>query len=298
MTSPRALLNAWQLPPKKSLGQNFLSEPSTAQMIVDRAAVGPQDVVLEIGAGLGALTVPLAKRAGRTIAVETDGRLLELLKTELRVHAVSKVDVIQEDILKVDIAKIADAMGRRLVVMGNLPYHISSQIVVRLISEREWVDRAVVMVQREMAQRLMAAPGGKDYGRLTAMLHYCADVCSAAVVRANQFYPRPKVDSEVIEIQFHHPPVHIVEDETFLFKVIKAAFGQRRKTLKNALAGSELHMSPNQAREALNAAGIAPERRAETLSVVEFIELAEEVKAQRQRGTEAQRHKGTRAQRE
>ncbi len=274
MTSPRTLLNEWQLPPKKSLGQNFLSDPSTAGMIVDRAKIGHKDAVLEIGAGLGALTAPLARRAGRVTAVETDNRLIDLLKTELRRRDLLNVELIEADILKVDIAGIARSAGRRLAVMGNLPYHISSQIVVRLIAERESVDRAVVMIQREMAQRLMAAPGGRDYGRLTAMLRYCADIRSVAVVRAHRFYPRPKVDSEVVEIVFHHPPVHIAEDEAFLFKVIKAAFGQRRKTLKNALAGSELHLTPAQAQQALKAAGIAPDRRAETLSVEEFVTLS------------------------
>ncbi len=278
MTSPRMLLNAWRLDPKKSLGQNFLADPSTAEMIADRAGIVPEDAVLEIGAGLGALTVPVARRAGRVVAVETDGRLLELLKTELRVHGLDNVDLLQADILKVDMGKIAEAAGRRLVVMGNLPYHISSQIVVKLIQDREWVDRAVAMIQREMARRLMAAPGAKDYGRLTAMLRYCADIKSAAVVRAHLFHPRPKVDSEVVAIDFHHPPVHTAQDEAFLFKVIKAAFGQRRKTLKNALSGSELKMSPTEARNALEAAGIDPARRAETVGVGEFIGLSEKIK--------------------
>lgn len=281
MTSPRALLNAWQLLPKKSLGQNFLSDPSVAAMIVDRARIGPEDAVLEIGAGLGALTAPLARRAGRITAVETDGRLLQLLRTELHLHRFDNVVLLEEDILKVDIQEMAKRSGRPLVVMGNLPYHISSQIVVRLIEARESVSRAVVMIQREMAQRLMASPGNRDYGRLTVMLRYCADIRSVAVVRADRFYPRPKVDSEVVGIDFHHPPQSIAEDEAFLFRVIKAAFGQRRKTLKNALSGSDLHLSAAAAREALEAAGIAPERRAETLSVAEFIALAEGVKGER-----------------
>ena len=298
MTSPRALLNAWRLDPKKSLGQNFLADPSTAEMIADRAGIGPEDAVLEIGAGLGALTIPVARRAGRVAAVETDGRLLDLLKTELRVHGLDNVDLLEADILKVDIGGIAEKAGRRLVVMGNLPYHISSQIVVKLIQDREWVDRAVAMIQREMARRLMAVPGTKDYGRLTAMLRYCAGIKSAAVVRAHLFHPRPKVDSEVVAIDFHHPPLHAADDEAFLFQVIKAAFGQRRKTLKNALSGSELRMSPNEARNALEAAGIDPERRAETVSVGEFIELAEKVKGQRDKGTEGQRDRGTEGQRE
>jgi 16S rRNA (adenine1518-N6/adenine1519-N6)-dimethyltransferase len=282
MTSPRSLLKAWQLLPKKSLGQNFLSDPAIAEMIAERAKIGAGEAVLEIGAGLGALTAPLARRAGRVTAVETDRRLLDLLRTELRARRIDNVDLLEADILRVDIPRIATASDRGLVVTGNLPYHISSQIVVQLIQARESVDRAVVMIQREMAQRLMAVPGTKDYGRLTVMLGYCADIRSVAVVRADRFYPRPKVDSEVVAIDFHHPPALLAEDEPFLFLVIKAAFGKRRKTLKNALSGSELQLSPTAARDALEAAGIDPARRAETVSVGEFVGLAGEVKAQRE----------------
>ncbi len=289
MTSPRALLKAWQLPPKKSLGQNFLSDPSVAEMIAERAKIGAEDAVLEIGAGLGALTAPLARRAGRVTAVETDRRLLDLLRTELRARRIDNVDLLEADILRVDIRPLAKASGRSLVVTGNLPYHISSQIIVQLIQARESVRRAVVMIQREMAQRLMAVPGSKDYGRLTVMLRYCADIRSVAVVRSDRFYPRPKVDSEVVAIDFHHPPPLPAEDEPFLFLVIKAAFGKRRKTLKNALSGSELQLSPTEARDALEAAGIDPARRAETVSVGEFVGLSEKIEAQRHKGTEAQR---------
>lgn len=277
MTSPRALLNAWRLLPKKSLGQNFLADPSTAKMIVDRANISPSETVLEIGAGLGALTIPLARQAKQVTSVETDGRLMDLLKTELAADDIANVDLLQADILKTDIAAIAQKTERRLVVTGNLPYHISSQIIVRLISERASVERAAVMLQQEMARRLMASPGGKDYGRLTVMLRYCADIRSLAVVKANLFHPRPRVDSEVVEIIFHHPPVHVTTDEAFLFKIIKAAFGQRRKTLKNALSGNELRLSPAQAQNSLETAGIAPHRRAETLAVGEFIELSKAI---------------------
>lgn len=280
MTSPRTLLKAWNLQPKKQLGQNFLADPSTANMIVDRAGIGPEEVVLEIGAGLGALTVPAARRAQRVFAVETDDRLIGLLETELLAHHITNTTVLKQDILKFNLPEFLrkERIPGRLVVLGNLPYNVSSQVVVRLIGAKEGVDRAAMMFQRELAQRLLADPGGRDYGRLTAMLRYCADVEPLARVNAPLFYPRPKVDSEVLMIRFREKPEYPAEDEAFLFRVIKAAFGQRRKNLKNALSGSDLRLAPEKARAALEAAGIDPVRRAETLTVKEFVDLSHQVR--------------------
>ena len=280
MTSPRSLLKAWNLQPKKQLGQNFLADPSTANMIVNRAGIGPEEVVLEIGAGLGALTIPAARAAKRLYAVETDDRLTGLLETELLAHAVTNARVLKEDILKFDLGAFIrkEAIPDRLVVLGNLPYNVSSQVVVRLIGAREGIHRAAMMFQRELALRLLAEPGGKDYGRLTAMLRYCADIEPLARVNAPLFYPRPKVDSEVLMIRFRETPAYPAEDEGFLFRVIKAAFGQRRKNLKNALSGSDLGIRPGTARTALEAAGIDPIRRAETLSIPEFVDLSRRIR--------------------
>ncbi len=276
MTSPRTLLQAWNLKPKRQLGQNFLSDPSTPEMIVRRAGIDPSDPVLEIGPGLGALTIPLARAAARVWAVETDAALVDLLRTELLVHRIENVTVIKEDVLRFSIPDFFRDIDseRKLTVMGNLPYNISSQVLVRLIEGRAAVSRAVLMLQKEMAERLLASPGSKTYGRLTVMLRYCADVTSLAVIRANLFFPRPRIESEVLEIRFRAEPEYPAEEEAFLFDVIKAAFGQRRKTLRNALAGSQFRISPDVARAALEAAEIAPERRAETLSVREFVDLS------------------------
>ncbi len=283
MTSPRSLLKAWNLQPKKQLGQNFLADPSTANMIVNRAGIGPEEVVLEIGAGLGALTIPAARAAKRLYAVETDDRLIGLLGTELLAHGVTNATVLKQDILKFDLGAFIreEAISGRLVVLGNLPYNVSSQVVVRLIGAREGVDRAAMMFQHELARRLLAEPGGKDYGRLTAMLRYCADIEPLARVNAPLFYPRPKVDSEVLMIRFRKTPAYPAEDEGFLFRVIKAAFGQRRKNLKNALSGSDLRIRPDTARAALEAAGIDPIRRAETLTIPEFVELSRRIQGLR-----------------
>ncbi len=274
MTSPRTLLSAWNLRAKKQFGQNFLADPSTAEMIVTRSQIVPEDIVLEIGAGLGALTIPAARVAQKVYAVDRDPRMIRLLKTELLANRLSNVRVIEENILKVDIEALAEDDHRQLVVMGNLPYNISSQILVQLIQSRKVVDRAILMFQKELAQRITAPPGCKDYGRLTAMLRYCSDIRRLANVGASLFFPRPKVDSEVIEVKFKDSPEHPADNEGFLFKTIKAAFGQRRKTLRNALAGSALRLDNETVATALKDAGIDSSRRAETLETEEFVRLS------------------------
>lgn len=273
MSSPSTLMKAWDLRPKKQLGQNFLSDPSTARMIVSRAGISPEDIALEIGAGLGAITVPLGQTAARVYAVEKDAQLIEMLKTELTLYQVRNVTVLNQNILKVDIPAIAGQAGRPLVVFGNLPYNISSQVMVQLISARHCLSRCFLMFQKELAERLTASPGTKDYGRLTAMLQYCAAVKPLATVKAALFYPKPKIDSEVIEIDFTRGPGFSVADETFFFLVIKAAFSKRRKTLKNSLSESVLQMETETISKGLDNAAIDPTRRAETLSPKEFVSL-------------------------
>lgn len=274
MTSPRILLAAYQLRPKKQLGQNFIVDPAFAEMIVQRAGISPEDIILEIGAGLGALTLPLARKAKKIFAVEKDRQLIELLNTEILAGNLSNISIIEQDILSLDIEALAKDAGRKIVVMGNLPYNISSQILVQLIRSREAVSRAVLMFQKELARRITARRGSKDYGRLTVMLRYSSDIRKLVDVKASLFYPKPKVDSEILELKFKKEIDPKATDETFLFKIIKAGFGNRRKTLKNALAASELGMDADTAKIVLEAAGIDPIRRAETLTVEEFVKLS------------------------
>jgi 16S rRNA (adenine1518-N6/adenine1519-N6)-dimethyltransferase len=273
MTSPATLMKARDLHPKKQLGQNFLSDPSTAKMIISRAGVSSEDIALEIGAGLGAITVPLGQTVAGVYAVEKDTQLIEMLKTELALYKIQNVTVLNQNILKVDIPAIARQAGRPLIVFGNLPYNISSQVMVQLISMRRCLSRCFLMFQKELAERLAASPGTKDYGRLSAMLQYCATVKPLATVNAALFYPKPKIDSEVIEIDFTRGPDFSVPDEAFFFLVIKAAFSKRRKTLKNALSKSVLQMETEMVSKGLNDAAIDPTRRAETLSAEEFVRL-------------------------
>jgi 16S rRNA (adenine1518-N6/adenine1519-N6)-dimethyltransferase len=277
MTSPQTLLKAWNLQARKELGQNFLKEPQVAERIVDRAALTSDTVVLEIGAGLGILTVAAARKAGKVIAVEKDRQLVPLLNVEMQVHGFTHVQIREENILALPLEKLVGSESPPLVVIGNLPYNISSQVVVKLIQERRLVDRAVLMFQKELAERLCAGPGTKVYGRLSVILQYCADLTPLFDVRATQFHPRPKVDSAVLGIQFKTRIERPVDDEQLLTRVVQAAFGQRRKTLRNALSAGLLPLDAAAAESLLEASGIDPRRRAETLSVDEFVTLTNHV---------------------
>lgn len=274
MTAPRKLLTAWNLKARKELGQNFLNDPSFARMLVAQSQLSKEDVVLEIGAGLGALTIPIANIAGKVYAIEKDIDLIALLKTELLVAGLSNVTILRKDILTVDLNELVADAGRKLVVMGNLPYNISSQVLVQLIKGRRGIRRAILMFQKELAERICAPSGIKAYGRLSVMLSYCAEIKSVSSVSAQSFFPRPKVDSRLLEIRFKQKPTYPAKSEALLFEVIKTAFGKRRKTLKNALIGNELQLDAYTAHFFLKQAGIDPVRRAETLSVDEFVCLS------------------------
>ena len=273
MTTPRTLLAAWNLRPKKYMGQNFLSDPSTAETIISRAQLLPTDVVVEIGAGLGALTIALARVVKKVYAVEKDRQLVTLLKTELLANRISNCQIIANNILHMDLDAFTASIGRKITVIGNLPFGISSQILIKLIQSRHVIERAILMFQKELAQRITAQPGGRDYGRITAMLRYCADLRVLANIKAAVFYPPPKVDSTVVDIRFKSTAMYGPHSEAMLFAVIKAAFGNRRKTLKNALAASNLGIDSQATLAAMKSAGIDPARRAETLKPEEFVSL-------------------------
>jgi len=274
MTSPKVLLAAHDIHPKKQFGQNFIVDPVFSETIVRRAGIASEDIILEIGAGLGALTIPLARKAKKIFAVERDPRIVRILNTQILVGGVENVSVIEKDILVLDIDALSRDAGGKIVVMGNLPYNISSQILVRLIHSRKCISRAVLMFQKELSQRITAKVGNKNYGRLSVMLRYCSDIKKLIDVKATLFYPKPKVDSEILELKFKKQIEDRATDETFLFKLIKAGFGNRRKTLKNALVASELGIDAVTAMRMLEESGINPVRRAETLTVEEFVKLS------------------------
>lgn len=275
MLSMPMLLKIGGLKPKKQFGQNFLQDLSSAEMIVNKAGIGADDTVLEIGPGLGTFTVALGRAANSVIAVEKDAQLLPLLTMQLiDCDLVHKVEVVEADILRFDLKSRFEALPRKGVVCGNLPYNISSQILVMLIENRQYIAKAVLMFQKELADRIAAPPGKKDYGRISAMLQYCADIKPLATLKPPSFLPPPKVDSCVVEINFKDELPYPPHSEQWLFRVIKGSFGNRRKTLRNSLSASGLGLTGKEAGVLLQQCNIDPERRAETLSPAEFVDLA------------------------
>jgi len=208
------------------------------------------------------------------LAIEKDVRFKDLLKAEILLNRLSNVDILEYNILEFDIPGWARQQEKKIVIAGNLPYNISSQILIQLIRSRRLLKKAVVMLQKEPALRIMEPPGSKQYGRLSVMMQYCAVVKKILDIRSDQFFPRPKIDSVVLLIEFRENIELATKDELFFFKVVKTAFGQRRKTLKNALKGSELHLDADSAKMVLDKANINPGRRAESLGVDEFVRLS------------------------
>jgi 16S rRNA (adenine1518-N6/adenine1519-N6)-dimethyltransferase len=277
MTSPKKLLSSVNLFPKRKLGQNFLADPAISEMIVARSKIHRKDIVLEIGAGLGSLTVSLAQTAKKVYAVEIDHSILPLLKSEVDSNSLDNVIILEDNILRLDLNTIAKDENCKLMVFGNLPYGISSQILIRLITQKHLISRCILMFQKELAQRISSSPGSKKYGGISVILQYCADIRSVVEVDASHFYPKPRVSSEVVEIMFKNTPVLQAKSEVVLHRVIKTAFSKRRKILKNAVAGSDLFDTAEHAKTILENVGIDPHRRAETLSVEEFVKLSNAV---------------------
>lgn len=258
------------------LGQHFLRHPGALARIVAAAELSAADTVVEVGAGTGILTAALAAAAGRVLAVEVDRRLIPRLKERLAAHGLANVEVVEQDILAFDLEGAAERFGP-LKVVGNLPYSISSPVVFRLLELRRFVPLAVLMFQREVAARLAAPPGGKDYGILTVLVQQAARVEWVMELEPKHFQPPPNVRSAVMKLVFPPEPPCPVADAALFARVVKAAFGQRRKTLHNALRA--LGLPPEELDQLLSAAGIAPGLRAERLSVADFARLADRLAA-------------------
>lgn len=277
MKSIRQQLKASNLAPKKKLGQNFLVHRDTAERIIDLAGISRENTIIELGVGLGALTIPLADRARQVIGLELDGGIIKWWQTEGNIP--ENVTLLHQDLLKADFRQLADESGSRLKIMANLPYSISNPLLFKLLDEREAVDWAVLMLQKEVAQRLTARPGCREYGILSVLLAGRAGIEKLMNVSPAQFHPRPRVDSLVIRISFHPPPLRAENladhDEKLLKNLVNAGFQQRRKTLVNALTSSPKLNFPKQTiTAALTAIGLDVNIRAERLTIENFVELA------------------------
>ena len=263
------ILKAFGLRMSKKLGQNFLIDAGIVQGIVDAAQIAPGDRVLEIGPGIGTLTQGLAEAGAEVTAVELDKKLPAVLTETLKGY--DNVRIVPGDILKVNIPEImGDAPFK---VAANLPYYITTPILMALLERHLPITRMVTMVQKEVALRMVAKPGGKDYGALSVAVQYYTEPEIVLDVPPRSFIPAPEVDSVVIACHVRETPAVQVRDEKMFFRVVKAAFGQRRKTLANALKGGGL--PKEQIRDAMESAGIDPTRRGETLTLAEFGKLAD-----------------------
>jgi len=263
------ILQAFHLRADKNLGQNFLVEESVVSRIAKAAELTPEDTVLEIGPGIGTLTQALAMTGASVVSVELDKRLIPVLQET--VGAYKNVRIVQGDILKVNIPEIVDAASFK--VCANLPYYITTPIIMYLLEQKLPLERLVVMVQKEVAERMIARPGGRDYGAISVAMQYYTEPKIAFIVKAGSFLPAPKVDSAVLVCKRRTvPPVDVSNEKTF-FKVVAAAFSVRRKMLTNSLKNMG-GLTGEQVKAWLDRAGIDGKRRAETLSLEEFAALA------------------------
>lgn len=252
---------------KKSLGQNFLRDPHYLNKIADAAGIGPDDQVLEIGPGLGHLTHVLTQRARKVLAIEVDDRLIPLLQDEF--SAVRNFELLHADALEYDY----DSLNGTWKVVANLPYYISTPIIQKLILHRSKFKSLTLMLQKEVAERIAAPPGGKDYGFLSVLVQLYAVPRIEFKVPPGAFTPRPEVDSAVMTLVIRDQPAVLVKDEDFFMVVVKTAFSQRRKTLRNSL--KQLNVAKEKMEMVSDKTGIDLGRRAETLSLEEFGRLAE-----------------------
>ena len=261
----------------KSLGQNFLTDKNIIDRIVESAEIGPDDLVIEIGPGIGVITREASEAAKKVIAVEIDKNLIPILEETL--GDCDNVEIINRDILKTDVNELirnCKECFSGVKIIGNLPYYITTPIIMKLLEDEVKADSITIMMQKEVADRIKAMPGTKAYGALSVAVQYYCTVEAVVNVPKDVFVPQPKVDSTVLRLSIREEkPVELADSDVF-FRCVKAGFGQRRKTLLNSLMGVE-NITKEGVKQALEAAGIDPSRRAETLDLEEFARLSNEV---------------------
>lgn len=270
-----AILNQYKFVFQKKYGQNFLIDTHVLDKIIRAAQIGPEDFVVEVGPGIGTMTQYLAYGAGRVAAIEIDKALIPILGETLKGY--DNVTILNEDILKVDLGRLAREQngGRPVKVVANLPYYITTPIIMGLFESHVPVESITVMVQKEVADRMRTGPGSKDYGALSMAVQYYAKPELIANVPPNCFLPRPKVGSAVIKLTRHERPPVWVENEAYLFRLIRASFQQRRKTLVNGLSHApDIRVPKESLEEALKHMGLSPGVRGEALTLAQFAELA------------------------
>ncbi len=266
----------------KSLGQNFITDRNVIDRIIEGAQIGPEDLVIEIGPGIGVLTAAAAEQAARVIAIEIDRKLIPVLAETLAGY--DNIRIINQDVLKTDINALIDeerAAGTftgSVRIIGNLPYYITTPIIMGILESGTEAESITIMMQKEVADRIKSKPGGKTYGALSVAVQYYCEAEQVAAVPKEVFIPRPKVDSSVLHLSVRSErPVDLIDEKTF-FACIKHGFGQRRKTLLNSLTGVN-GLPKDEIREILQETGIDPIRRAETLDIKEFAAIANAVTA-------------------
>lgn len=272
----RAIKSKYGFRFSKSLGQNFLTSKEVIDGIVEGADIGPSDLIIEIGPGIGVLTAAAAEKAGKVIAVEIDSNLMVVLADTLRGY--DNIQIINENVMKLDLAaliqeELEDAPYRAVKIIGNLPYYITTSIIMMLLESRIPCESITIMMQKEVADRIKASPGGRTYGALSVAVQYYCTVETVEEVPKENFMPMPKVDSTVLRLDLREEPAVRPMDEDMFFRCVRAGFSMRRKTLLNSLAATG--HSKDAIRTALETAGIDARRRAETLSLEEFAALAD-----------------------
>ncbi|GEB34010.1 MULTISPECIES: 16S rRNA (adenine(1518)-N(6)/adenine(1519)-N(6))-dimethyltransferase RsmA [Brevibacillus] len=277
-TRTKEILEKYGFSFKKSLGQNFLVDTNILHNIVDEADLTKEKGAIEIGPGIGALTEQLGRAAGKVMAIEIDQRLLPILQDTLSPY--DNIEVVHGDVLELDLRSLITeklAGVEKLSVVANLPYYVTTPILMKLLEERLPLENIVVMIQKEVAERIAAKPGTKDYGSLSVAAQFYAETEVAMIVPASVFIPRPNVDSAVIRLKVRDRPPVEVDDQDVFFRVVRCSFAQRRKTLLNNLMnGLFLKTQKDEVIQMLSDIGIEPTRRGETLSIEEFARLANE----------------------
>ena len=271
----KAVLNRYPFVFQKKFGQNFLIDPHVLDKIINAAEITKEDCVIEIGPGIGSVTQALIDNAGKVISIEIDDQLIPILTEQF--WGCENFRLIHKDVLKVDLHKLIaeESPNRRIKVVANLPYYITTPIIMMLLEHNLPIESITVMVQKEVADRMASGPGSKQYGAITVAMKYYCDTYLVANVPQNCFMPRPNVDSAVIKLTLHQEPIVDINDEEQLLKIIKAAFSQRRKTLLNTLASNgNLGLSKEEIKNVLDESGIGASTRGETLSLDDYAMLS------------------------